>query len=420
MNPLLPLSEYTPDVEARVFSDGKIYLYGSHDILGNTEYCSREYYVFSSEDFMNWNRSPISFCVDEEQKYPSFGKGLLYAPDCVEKDGVYYLYFCMEDGTEGVAESNSPVGPFLNPKPVVGADKKGIDPSVFIDDDGTTYFYWGQFHLQGAKLSADMTYIQENTLCKNILSEKEHGFHEGASMRKYKGTYYLLYTDISRGRATCISYAVSERPLGPFKKGGVIIDNNGCDPDTWNNHGSMEEINGEWYVFYHRATQKSKYSRRVCVEPIFFDESGNIREIDMSLKGQEDVIKAKRKIEASRASKLSGRLYVSSYYEVGLYKECLSNIHSGDWCEYRSLDFAKPQKCYVEAGSGAYGGEIEVHIDSPKGILLGIIEIKRTGEWRKFEEFSVDMQLVEGEHILYLVFKGIQGRLFDLNAIWFA
>ena len=80
---------------------------------------------------------------------------------------------------------------------------------------------------------------------------------------------------ISRGRATCLDYATSISPLGPFEKGGILIDNTGCDPQSWNNHGSINEFNGQWYVFYHRSSQGSKFNRRVCVEPITFRADGS-------------------------------------------------------------------------------------------------------------------------------------------------
>lgn len=83
-----------------------------------------------------------------------------------------------------------------------GADGDGIDPAVFIDDDGTAYYFWGQFQLRGGILTDDMTALIPESVKSNILTEHEHGFHEGASIRKRNGKYYLVYTDISRGRAT--------------------------------------------------------------------------------------------------------------------------------------------------------------------------------------------------------------------------
>lgn len=83
-------------------------------------------------------------------------------------------------------------------------------------------------------------------------------------------------------RSTCLGYATSDTPLGPFTYRGVIIDNYGCDPAVWNNQGSIAEINGRWYVFYHRSTHGSIYSRRVCMEPITFLPDGTIPEVEMT------------------------------------------------------------------------------------------------------------------------------------------
>lgn len=172
--------------------------------------------------------------------------------------------------------ANSPTGPFSIAERIEIADGDGIDPTVFVDEDGQGYLFWGQFSLRGAKLSPDMKQIISESLQKGIITEWEHGFHEGASIRRRGNQYYMIYTDISRGKATCLSYAIADAPLGPYKKGGVIIDNVYCDPNTWNNHGSIAEFKGQWYVFYHRSSQGLKTCRRVCAEPICFDENGFI------------------------------------------------------------------------------------------------------------------------------------------------
>lgn len=139
----------------------------------------------------------------------------------------------MSDKTEGIARSRSPWGPFNDVKPIVGADKTGIDPAVFMDDDGTTYLFWGQCSLMGAKLNADLESIDPSTLTKGIIINKVHVFHEGASICKRNGIYYRSYTDESRHkRASCIGSATSRSPLGPYTKGGIVIDNFGCDPAT--------------------------------------------------------------------------------------------------------------------------------------------------------------------------------------------
>ncbi len=146
----------------------------------------------------------------------------LYAPDCVYRDGRYYLFFCLADNSEGVAESLHPAGPFTHAAPVAGAHGDAIDPAALVDEDGQVYYYWGQFHLRGARLRPDLKGIEPGSLHSDLLTEAAHGFHEGASIRKHGGLYYLVYTDISRGRATCLAYATSRSALGPFEKGGIL------------------------------------------------------------------------------------------------------------------------------------------------------------------------------------------------------
>lgn len=356
-NPFLPPELHIPDGEAHVMSDGRVYLYGSLD-KDTDSFCGREYVVVSSADMRNWTVHPgPSFtsaqapwgsnngskhhsslsgvsCFDElpahiRQLLPDSArtipieqiiraieqhsqKGLpkdlrLYAPDAIEKDGKYYLYFCMSDDSEGVAVADRPEGPFGNS---VQLPVQGIDPAVFIDTDGQAYYYWGQFSANAAKLNPDMMSIDESSVLNGILTEQEHHFHEGSSVRKRGETYYYVFTDISRGKPTCLGYATGKSPLGPFTYQGVIIDNASCDPSSWNNHGSIEEVNGRWYIFYHRSNGNSQYLRRACAEPIFFDENGLIREVKMTSQGAGKPFAPGEYIPAYTACEVMGGAFV--------------------------------------------------------------------------------------------------------------
>ena len=123
-----------------------------------------------------------------------------------------------------------------------------------------------------------------------------------------------------------------------FTYGGVIIDNFGCDPGVWNNHGSMEYFDGQWYVFYHRSTHGSEFSRHVCIEPICFEEDGTIREIKQTSSGVAPAIKATERIPASLACELSGHVRIAGDpdFEHALV---LCEISHGDSATYRYLDF---------------------------------------------------------------------------------
>ena len=423
MNPILQVKHFVPDVEARQWKDGRMYIYGSYDISGNTSYCSNEYHVFSSENLINWVDHGVSLNTLDKDNGSELYEKVLYAPDCIYRNGIYYLYFCMSDNSEWVATSNLPYGPFKYAVEVKGSNGDGIDPAVLVDDDGQVYYYWGQFNLRGARLKDNVSEIDESTLCTSLLTEKEHGFHEGGSIRKRNGIYYLVYTDISRGSATCLSYATSTSPLGPFKKGGVIIDNTGCDKATWNNHGSIAEFNGKWYVFYHRSSQGSNFSRRVCIEQIYFSKNGSINEIEMTTQGISCNLDAVKSVESYRACLLSGSVCTEVGYKGNNNEEVyefLSYTQNGDSAGFKYLDFGKGVSQFqASISSLTDSGYIEIRVDSPDGNIIGSCKVPNTGGWQKWLNISCDVNNTVGVHAVYLIFKGQSGRLFNNKSFIF-
>ncbi len=410
MNPIFPLNHYIPDVEARVFSDGNIYCYGSKDTAGDLFYCGHSYDVFCSRDGMrSWEVTQNVFSVN--------GDSFLFAPDCIEKDGSFYLYYCLSGGFEGVAVSNSPTGPFADLGVVEGVGSDGIDPSIFIDDDGEAYYFWGQFSLRGARMNADMKSIDKDTENRALLTEELHGFHEGASIRKRGDIYYMLYTDISRGRATCISYATAKHPLGPYEKGGVIVDNTGCDPQSWNNHGSMEEINGQWYVFYHRSSHCGVYSRRACCEKIYFDENGRIAEVAMSSVGADINLPLDTDISVSHACLIKGNSYIERRYTPSGFCDVLLRNENNSALTFSDVELGEVKSITVYASSAVYSSVIMVHLDDEDGELVAEIPVKPTGDFCNFEGFTAKLNGKLGRHSLYLIIKGINGRLADIKGI---
>jgi len=406
MNPILSLRLFIPDVEARVWDDGRIYLYGSCDLQGNTSYCSSEYHVFSSSDMRAWIDHGISLRTLGPTGVP-WTTSLLFAPDCVWYRGLYHLFFCTESQREGVATSPSPHGPFTNAVPVTGADGDGIDPAVLIDDDGQAYLYWGQFFLRGARLLPDLKGIDPATKQEALLNEKEHGFTEGASIRKRNGIYYLVYADTSRGKNTCLSYATSRSPLGPFAKQGVIIDNAGCDRGVTNNHGSIAAFKGQWYVFYHRSSQALWNHRRVCVEPIAFDAEGRIAEVEMTTQGTTGPIPATTYLEASRCCLMNGSVQTLSSETHPEFPEYVGNTRHDDWIAYKYLDFSPEMSCFeASVSSNTYGGNIEIRLDHSSGPLIGTLTCESTGGWQTWQTFRCPILRTKGVHALYLVFKG--------------
>ena len=410
-NPVLPPDWHMPDSEAHVMPDGKLYLYGSFDD-GKHIYCSSRYHVVSTPDMEHWtihdcsfDSSRISWAWDpasprypgidwehpspfiqkmmrekpeahpdlvkeekpeEEQDLDSEGRKLhlLYAPDGIEKNGKYYLYFCMDDDREGVAVSDRPEGPFDG---AVQLPCGGIDPAVFVDDDGQAYYYWGQINAHGVKLHEDMMSFCREDVVDNLVTEEQHYFHEGSSVRKIGDTYYYVFADVERGKPTSLGYATGKSPLGPFTYRGIIIDNADCDPDSWNNHGSIECFNGQWYVFYHRSSRGTESFRRLCVEPITINPDGSIDEVKMTSQGAGEPFGPGEEIMGYQACGLKGTVRIAPDKDGC---DRLMEISDGDEAVFR----------YVKSGSGfaalhlkaSGSGTVEVFLD---GKSAGAIRI---------------------------------------------
>ena len=316
-NPYMPLWEHIPDGEPYVFEDpdqpGKyrVYVYGSHDDL-LTMYCGRDQVVWSAsvDSLNNWRYDGVILVVDKNAKGEPFDSAgtadVLYAPDVTlvtDKDGkkTYYLFPNDQTGYRNglIAKSNRPNGPFevcnWNAKYPVKVDGiYGFDPAVFVDDDGRVYGYWGFGHSMAAEIDpATMCTVKPGTKVVDGMIpgfEEQPGndfrFFEASSIRKIKDKYVFIYSRFTKdgefGLPTSnytLAYCYSDNPLGPWTYGGTIIDGRAREKDEQGNviasatpdgntHGSICEINGQWYVFYHRQTGTDEYARQAMVAPI--------------------------------------------------------------------------------------------------------------------------------------------------------
>ena len=429
-NPILPLKYHVPDVEAHVMPDGKLYIYGSFDELED-RFCSEKYHVVSTPDLKYWTvhdtalsgRQIPWFNNPDAPKYPgmdwfhptpfilkmiqgyaaewkeSYEKEqesekppLLWAPDCIYKNGKYYLFFCMPDDSEGVAVSDYPEGPFINP---IQLPCGGIDPAIFVDDDGQAYYYWGQLFSHGVKMNDDMVSFAPENIVDNLVTEEEHFFHEGSSMRKIGDTYYYVYADMERGKPTALGYSTSKSPLGPFTYRGIIIDNDGCDPASWNNHGSIENVNGQWYVFYHRCSRGCQQYRRLCIEPITINPDGSIDEVKMTSQGAGDPFAPGETIYGYQVCGVSGSVYIGADEQ---YEEKLMNISAGDTAIFRYVQSETAWNEILVTASGS--GKILIKMNDQNA---GSLKIE--GQSGTVSTVSGGIRMPAGKYELKLIFE---------------
>lgn len=316
LNPYLPSWEYIPDGEPHVF-DGRVYVYGSHDRFNGYVYCMNDYVCWSTpmNDLTDWRYEGVIYQKTDDPLNPD-GSMCLYAPDVtVGPDGRYYLYYVLDKTTiVSVAVCDTPAGKYTFYGYVHYADgtrlgeREGdqpqFDPAVLTEDE-KTYLYTGfcgfedrsRFGAMGTVLGANMLTVLEDPIF--VVPGKFYGegtgfegheFFEAPSMRKYGDTYYLIYSSHVMHE---LCYATSKDPRKGFSYRGVLVSN--CDlhigsykPENkpmyygGNNHGSIENINGHWYVFYHRHTNGTNFSRQGCIETIEILPDGSIPQVEMT------------------------------------------------------------------------------------------------------------------------------------------
>lgn len=421
-NPIVPPGVYIADPAAHVWNDGKLYIYGSLD-ESTDYYCSWRHHVMVTENMTDWTIFEDRFASKGENDQVQYNNSLLFAPDCMFKGGFYYLYYCQPDplNAEGVAISTSPTGLFRDGKALNTFGYNQIDPAVFIDDDGQAFYVWGQFTLKMAQLKSNMTELDEFSIRDSVLTESEHFFHEGAFLSKRNGIYYLVYADLSRaGMPTCLGYATSNFPMGPYKYRGVIVDNDRCDPGNWNNHGSIAEFKGQWYVFYHRSTHNSKMKRKACVEPITFNPDGTIPEVQMTSQGAGSPLSATSKIYAESACSMLGNVRIQLFEP---FNEELGQIHHEDRGVFKYIEFDKGvKKVTIRVAPGTSDATIVFKTDMPWGKTLANVEIpKRNGEkiYTTIES-NVTNSEISGTHALWLMFySNNDNRDLDMAVDWF-
>ena len=461
-NPYLPEGEYIPDNEPKVFGD-RVYVYGSHDRCGSGRYCPGDYVVWSApvSDLSAWSNPGLAY--PRRGVRNRLGLRCMWAPDCVQgADGKFYLYYCFDfDNRTCVAVSEKPDGPFRflgyvrHPDGTLyGQGPKDImcfDPAAFVDDDGQAYLYSGysanedlkkMLNGRGIK-NVDGTGGQVVRLEKDMLTVRGeprmlipgyknsagtgfegHEMYEASSLRKIGGKYYFIY---SSRLSHELAYAVSDRPDGGFRFGGAIISNGDigyqgrAEKDAlnyWGNvHGSIAQIGGQWYVFYHRQTNKNEQTRQGCAEPIEILADGSIPMVEMTsqglrgkplpgtgeypayiacnLRSREGAVKCAYGMFKRRQYRLHPCV---TEYEKG--KQCIRGMRDGAAAGFKYFDLQGPGIVSVTV-RGA-GGKMLVK-DGVEGKVLGEIPLTPGKDWHAC---SAQISLPAGKSALAFAFAG--------------
>ncbi|SFF70249.1 Glycosyl hydrolases family 43 [Salegentibacter agarivorans] len=292
-NPIIT-DVFTADPAPLVYDD-TVYLYTSHDTasVSSTNYEMKDWLVFSSTDMKNWKNhgpklSPKDF---------SWATGDAYAAEVAERDGKFYFYvstFHKDDDRSnggaaiGVAVADSPLGPFKDAKgealiynEMTTDNPHGwddIDPSVFVDDDGQAYMYWGNGSLKMVKLKDNMIELDGEIHYYN-----PKNFIEGPWVYKRKGLYYLVYASKGEERER-VEYATSDSPEGPWEYRGILADS---APNSFTIHPGIIEYKGKDYFFYHNGVLPTggSYRRSITVDYMYYNEDGTIKKVEQTEEG---------------------------------------------------------------------------------------------------------------------------------------
>ena len=454
VNPYLPSWEYIPDGEPYVFGD-RVYVYGSHDRFNGHAFCLNDYVCWSApvDNLGDWRFEGVIYRKTDDPLNPD-GHMCLYAPDVtVGPDGRYYLYYVLDKvSVVSVAVCDTPAGKFefygyvRYPDGTRLGEREGdepqFDPGVLTEGD-RTYLYTG-FCPRGDRsrsgcmatvLGPDMLTIVEEPVFV-LPSEpyaagsgfEGHEYFEAPSIRKAGETYYLIYSSVVMHE---LCYATSKHPTRGFRYRGVIVSNNDLHIDTYkpadkpmyyggNNHGSIVEIGGQWYIFYHRHTNGTMFSRQGCLEPIRSLEDGSIPQVEMTSCGPNGgPLIGRGEYPTYIACNLFTRdeeLYSGTYgawmdgrfpkitqdgkdgdEEIGF----IANMRDGATAGFKYFHFQGVRRVSIRV-RGYCKGEFQVKT-AWNGPVLGSIPVFNANIWT---DFAADVAIPDGVHPLYFTYTG--------------
>lgn len=408
-------TKYTADPAPMVYND-TVFLYTTHDEDDAEGFKMQDWLLYTSTDMVNWTDHGVVASL-KSFDWVKRDNGA-WAEQVVERNGKFYMYCPIHGNGIGVLVSNSPYGPFKDPlgKPLVWQKEHwdDIDPTVFIDEDGQAYMYWGNPNCYYVKLNEDMISYSGDIV---KLKETPEHYQEGPWFYKRNGHYYLAFA------STCcpegIGYAMSDSPTGPWKTKGYIMR---PTERTRGNHPGIMDYKGKSYVFglnydLLKLETNTHYERRsVSVAEMHYNEDGTIQEVpywaDTKLE-QIGTFNPFRKVEAETMAWGYG-LKTAPNADKSL---SVVDVNNGEYICVRGVDFGKNKARRFEVSAlPLEGGNLKIRLDAPDGKIVGNVNIPQGNETSKYELYSCEVNAVSGIHDLYLSFEGENNKyLFELD-----
>jgi beta-xylosidase len=459
-------TKFTADPSPLVVGD-TLFLYTSHDaspedIPDPNERNSAGFYMYdwllwSTTDMVNWTEHGAVASL-KEFSWRSRENGA-WAIQTVERNGKYYLYAPLHGHGIGVLVADSPYGPFKDPlgEPLVWQKEHwdDIDPTVYTDDDGQAYMYWGNPHVYYTKLNADMISTQGDIHVLNpkdgiMRPVKEEGakinlrvpysekagwtvknYQEGPWLYKRNGHYYLGYATTCCPEA--LGYAMSSSPTGPWEWKGYIMSPTQRDRG---NHPGICDYKGHSYVFgqnydlMHLETFEHHERRTVSATEIKYNADGTINEVpywlDQQPMKQLHWLNPYQRVEAETMNWGFGLKSAKMGIEnTGVVKDMpestgkknmyIFDLNDGEYIRLRGVDFAQGAKSFAITAAATGSASITLRLDSQDGPAVGKVAVKSTGSVEKYQSFTAKVQGATGVHDLYICFDNAQG---DVRLDW--
>lgn len=427
-NPIITTA-YTPDPAPFVYGD-RLYMFTGHDEDDATYFKMKDWMLYSTEDMVNWTYlgTPISTATFDW----AYQGDRAWAAQAVERDGKWYWYVCLTEAATNadalaVAVADHPQGPY---KDAIGGPLATgwsfIDPTVFIDNDGSAYLFWGNKGCWYGKLGKDMVSFENgykevpgfrDPKCFGPESMKMNwskgheemmvGYEEGPWVSRRGDIYYITYP--AGGVPEHMAYSTAPSIDGPWTYRGRIMDE---AENAFTIHGGEVEFKGRNYMFYHNGALPNGggFHRSACVEEFTYNEDGTIPFIPFTKHGPRPVgtLNPYNRVEAETMAWSWG---VKTDRQAG-FDHCVTQIHNGDWIKVREVDFGQDGPSEIEIQTLKFNtpAVVEFYIDSLGGDPFASFDVRASGAMK-----TSLARPMTGRHDVYILFRGGDEQFFDFD-----